>query len=273
MARSDRRPSSELSKLVRVVDTGWVRRGRLLGEGDAHFTGFRTVGRRAQSLGISMSVTERTRSSHSPPRAIRVSPDRSILILVDSNLSPEEVGEIGLAKVGADARIDRRAAFFNPGSIRLGDHVRVDAFSVLAGGSEELIVGSYVHIGAACYLSAGDGGIRISDFCTLAPRVSVHGHSDDYRGGTLTGGVVPAHLTGGMGAPIVLEEHVIVGSGSVILPGVILGFGAAVGALTVVRRSVGSGVVVGGNPASTRGTPRSVALQRPRILGEAASRR
>lgn len=173
---------------------------------------------------------------------------------VDSNLAPDEIGEIGFAAVGSQARIDRRAAFFNPGAIRIGDHVRVDAFSVLAGGSEELSIGSYVHVGAACYLSAGDGGIRLADFCTLAPRVTIHGHSDDYRGGTLTGGVVPAELTGGKGAPIVLEDHVIVGSGSVILPGVTLGFGSAVGALTVVRKSVDAGGVVGGNPASSRGT-------------------
>lgn len=151
-------------------------------------------------------------------------------------------------------RIDRRVAFFNPAAIRIGAGSRIDAFTVLAGGSQELVIGSYVHVGASCYLSAGDGGIQISDFCTLAPRVSVHGHSDDYRGGTLTGGVVPPTLTGGVGAPIVLEKHVIIGSGSVVLPGVTLAFGSAVGALTVVRRSVAAGMVVGGNPASVRGT-------------------
>ncbi len=37
-------------------------------------------------------------------------------------------------------------------------------------------------------------------------------------------------------APVVLGEHVIVGAGSVILPGVTIGQGAAVGALTLVRK-------------------------------------
>jgi len=179
--------------------------------------------------------------------------ETSILRSMDSNLSRDELGEIGLAAVGAHSRIDRRTAFFNPGRIHLGDHVRIDAFSVLAGGLEDLVVESYVHIGASCYLSSGDGGIRIAEFCTLAPRVSVHGHSDDYRNGTLTGGVVPVALTGGTGAPIVLEPHVIVGSGSVLLPGITIAFGAAVGALTVVRRSVASGSVVVGNPAALIG--------------------
>ena len=91
-------------------------------------------------------------------------------------------------------------------------------------------------------------GITIGDFAVTAPRVSMHGHSDDYRTGMLTGGVVPRELTGGLGAPIILEPHVIVGAGNVVLPGVTLGRGAAVGALTVVRRSVPAGRVASGNP-------------------------
>lgn len=165
-----------------------------------------------------------------------------------SNFSDEELDALGLTERGVDVRIDRRVAIFVPGSISLGSHVRVDAFSVLAGGARPLTLGSFVHIGASNYLSAGDGGITFGDFCTTAPRVAVHGHSDDYREGALTGGVVPIDLAGGVGAPIVLEDHVIVGSGSVVLPGVSIGRGASVGALTVVRRSVTPGDIVSGNP-------------------------
>src|SRR5215210_5886303 len=86
--------------------------------------------------------------------ATRTNPCRRLSSVgtVDFNLSSDELGRIGLAHAGEGARIDRRVAFFNPGSIWLGDHVRIDAFSVLAGGAEELRLGSYVHIGAACYL-------------------------------------------------------------------------------------------------------------------------
>ena len=168
-------------------------------------------------------------------------------------LSHRELVELGFAELGQNVRIDRRVAVFKPSRIRIGSHVRIDAFTVIAGGAEELRIGSYVHIAAACYLSPGDGGISVGNFCTLAPRVSVHGHSDDYRHGMLTGGIVPAELTGGVSGRVTLSDHVIVGSGSVLLPGVIIGLGAAVGAMTLVRRPVDAGAVVAGNPCRVVG--------------------
>lgn len=180
-----------------------------------------------------------------------------------SLLNEDEVTALGFGSIGSNVRIDRRAAIFNSSMIHIGSHVRIDAFAVLAGGSALLEIGSYVHVAAHCYLSSGDGGIRLHDFCTLAPRVAIHGHSDDYRDGALTGGAVPSDLTGGIGAPVILEEHVIVGSGSVLLPGVTLGRGCAVGALTVVRRSLAPGAIGSGNPLKIigeRDTSRLAAL-------------
>lgn len=178
-------------------------------------------------------------------------------------LNQDEMNALGFGSLGVNVRIDRRAAIFNSSMIHLGSHVRIDAFAVLAGGSAPLEIGSFVHVAAHCYLSSGDGGIRLQDFCTLAPRVAIHGHSDDYRDGALTGGAVPGDLTGGTGAPVILEEHVIVGSGSVVLPGATLGRGCAVGALTVVRRNLAPGAIGSGNPLKVvgeRDTSRLAAL-------------
>jgi dTDP-4-amino-4,6-dideoxy-D-glucose acyltransferase len=164
------------------------------------------------------------------------------------NLSAEELAEVGFASLGSDVRIDRRAALFNPSAIYVGSHVRVDAFAVLAGGREPLRIGSFVHVGASCYVSAGSGGIEIGDFTTLAPRVAVHGTSDDYLDGSLTGGIVPQELAENTSNLVRIGRHVIVGSGSVILPGVDLGEGAAVGSLTTVKGAVLRGAVVAGSP-------------------------
>ena len=46
-----------------------------------------------------------------------------------------------------------------------------------------------------------------------------------------------------------LASHVIVGSGSVILPGVTLEEGVAVGALSVIRRNCAAFGIYSGNPA------------------------
>lgn len=70
----------------------------------------------------------------------------------------------------------------------------------------------------------------------------------DFHRITAPDGSVRAHT-----APIVIGEHVLIGTGALILKGVTLGDGAVVAAGSVVTRSVGPGVVVGGNPAAPIG--------------------
>jgi acetyltransferase-like isoleucine patch superfamily enzyme len=50
-------------------------------------------------------------------------------------------------------------------------------------------------------------------------------------------------------APITIGDYVVVGMGSIVLPGVTIGRGSIVGAGSVVTKDVPDGVVVGGNPA------------------------
>jgi acetyltransferase-like isoleucine patch superfamily enzyme len=88
--------------------------------------------------------------------------------------------------------------------------------------------------------------------------VSIYSSTDDYSGDTLTNPTVPDELTGVTSAPVTVGRHAIVGAGAVILPGVTIGTGTAVGALSLVRRDVADFTVVGGVPA--------------RILGERSRR-
>jgi acetyltransferase-like isoleucine patch superfamily enzyme len=55
-------------------------------------------------------------------------------------------------------------------------------------------------------------------------------------------------------APVVIGDHVFIGSRAIILPGVKLGRGSVIAAGSVVTRSVGELVVVGGVPAKPIGT-------------------
>jgi galactoside O-acetyltransferase len=50
-------------------------------------------------------------------------------------------------------------------------------------------------------------------------------------------------------APVVLSKHVIIGSGSVILPGVHVGIGSSVGALSLVTKSLQEWGIYLGVPA------------------------
>ena len=61
--------------------------------------------------------------------------------------------------------------------------------------------------------------------------------------------MVPSEYTGVTHADVFLGKHVIVGSGSVILPGVTLEEGVAVGALSLVNRNCAAFGIYSGNPA------------------------
>ena len=53
----------------------------------------------------------------------------------------------------------------------------------------------------------------------------------------MTNPMVPEKYRKVYQAPVILEKHVLVGTGSVILPGVVLGEGSSFGAMSLVNRS------------------------------------
>jgi galactoside O-acetyltransferase len=163
-------------------------------------------------------------------------------------LSREAIEQMGFASVGENVRVSDRASFYGTDRIVLGCNVRIDDFCVLAAGVGGIDLGRYVHIAVGSTL-IGAGKIMFSDFAGLSSRVSIYSSSDDYSGATMTNPTVPSEFTGVTHADVVLGKHVIVGSGSVILPGVTLEEGVAVGALSLVTRSCKAFGIYAGNPA------------------------
>lgn len=163
-------------------------------------------------------------------------------------MSREAIEKMRFASVGDNVQISDRASFYGAGRITLGDNVRIDDFCVLSAGDGGISIGRHVHI--AVYSSLiGAGKITLSDFCNISSRVSIYSSSDDYSGATMTNPTVPSEYTGVTHADVFLGKHVIVGSGSVILPGVTLEEGVAVGALSLVTKRCEAFGIYAGNPA------------------------
>jgi galactoside O-acetyltransferase len=162
--------------------------------------------------------------------------------------STGELQTLGLASFGEDVRISRKASIYNPGRISIGNHVRIDDFCVLSAGEGGIEIGDYVHIAVYCSL-IGAGKIYLNDFCNLSSRVSIYSSNDDYTGKYLTNPTVPPEFTGVVHADVLLGKHVIIGSGGVVLPGICLADGAAVGALSLVTKDCQAFGVYGGVPA------------------------
>lgn len=165
-----------------------------------------------------------------------------------ATLTREALDKLGFASVGENVQISDRASFFGACRIALGNNVRIDDFCVLSAGMGGISVGQHVHI--AVYSSLiGSGKITLSDFCNISSRVAIYSSTDDYSGATLTNPTIPSEFTGVTHAEVFLGKHVIVGCGSVILPGVTLEDGVAVGALSLVKDSCNEFGIYAGSPA------------------------
>lgn len=163
-------------------------------------------------------------------------------------LSRDAIEKMGFATVGDNVQISDRVSFYGTSRIALGDNVRIDDFCVLSAGVGGISIGQHVHI--AVYSSLiGAGKITLSDFCNVSSRVSIYSSNDDYSGAAMTNPTVPSEYTGVTHADVYLGKHVIVGSGSVILPGVTLEEGVAVGALSLVTKRCEAFGIYAGNPA------------------------
>lgn len=163
-------------------------------------------------------------------------------------LDRSAVERMGFAFVGENVRISDRASFYNCAKISLGSNVRIDDFCVLSAGVGGIEIGSYIHI--AVYTSLiGAGKIKLCDFSNISSRVAIYSSNDDYSGTYMTNPMVPAEYTNVSHANVIIGRHVIIGAGSIILPGVNLDEGVAVGALSLVSKNCSEFGIYSGVPA------------------------
>ena len=145
---------------------------------------------------------------------------------------------MGFASVGEDVVVSKRVEIPDPSRISFGSHVRVDAFVTITTGTCGFVrIGSYVHLADRVRL-VGIEGINIGSFVGLASNVSVLSSSDDYSGHHLVGPLVPAVSRDTKRGVVTVSDYVVVGSGSVVMPGSHLGEGVAVGACSFVNRTL-----------------------------------
>ena len=170
-------------------------------------------------------------------------------------LSSEQVRALGFAAVGSDVLLSDRASYYNCAAIRIGSRVRIDDFCVLSAGNGGIVIGDHIHIAVFSSL-IGAGCITLHDYANVSSRVAIYSSTDDFSGAAMTNPTVPSEYTGVTHAPVEIGRHVVIGSGSVILPGVTLAEGVAVGALTMVSLDCAAFGIYAGVPARRIGERR-----------------
>lgn len=149
--------------------------------------------------------------------------------------------------LGKEVKISKNAVLIGLENIELGDFTRIDAFALVSASSGFFKTGRNVHVAVGATIIA-NGGVELMSYSGLSHGVKIFSSSDDYSGNFMTNPTVPKEFTNVKSAPVLLGEHVIVGSESVILPGVMVGCGSAIGALSLVTKSLSEWGVFQGQP-------------------------
>lgn len=136
--------------------------------------------------------------------------------------------------LGVGVIIGKSVRIRKPEDTIIGDYSIIDDFTYI---SCALEIGRHCHIASNVNLSGGAGKIVMRNFVGIASGCSIHAASSDYLTASLDLPSVPEEMRfGGVVEDILLDDHVLLGSHTVVLPGVYLPEGVATTALTVLRK-------------------------------------
>jgi acetyltransferase-like isoleucine patch superfamily enzyme len=158
----------------------------------------------------------------------------------------DQLEQFGFKSLGQNVLISDKASIYNFNEIEIGNNSRIDDFCVVSG---KVSLGRNVHIAVFCNVAGGEKGVVMEDFSGLAYGCHVFSQSDDYSGKTLTNPTIPDRFKSEKKAAIYIGRHSIVGTSSIILPGVTLAEGTSIGAMTMVTKSTEPWSIYFGIPA------------------------
>ena len=159
----------------------------------------------------------------------------------------EQLIKFGFNKVGDNVSIAKNCTIIGLENISIGSNVRIDSGTLIAATKGSLILENYIHISAHCHLAC-TGGLIMRSFSGLSQGVKVFTVTDNFSEFHLMNPTIPSQYFKPEIKSIVLEKHVIIGSGSVVMPGVTIGEGSTVGALSFIKKSLEPWGVYAGVP-------------------------
>lgn len=165
---------------------------------------------------------------------------------LNSFYSENELVEIGFKKFGKNVFISRKASFYNPEEIVIGNNVRIDDFCILSG---NISIGNYIHISAFTGIY-GKFGVVLKDYAGLSPRTTIFSAIDDFSGEYLIGPLVDAEKSNVTGGPVIISRFVQIGAGSIVFPNLTINEGSVVGAMSLVKTNLDEWGIFAGIPVN-----------------------
>lgn len=148
----------------------------------------------------------------------------------------EELLHMGFAHVGKNVKVFKKSVFVNCANIYLGDACQIDDFVHIIA-SKPINIGRRVHI--ACFSSiAGGGEVTIEDYCGLSAGCRLISGSEDFMGGGMTNPCVPEKYRKVLRSFIHIKRHAILGTNTIVYPGITINEGVATGSASVVNKDL-----------------------------------
>lgn len=143
--------------------------------------------------------------------------------------------------LGKDVEIDTSSSINN---VRIGDNVRIAKRCSIYGSPDNLLeIGSGTYIGMNSIINGYAAKLKIGSNVSIAQNVNIMADSGPNASPAMQL-VFPIEKK-----PVTIGDHVWIGAGSIIMPGVTLGSYCVVAANSYVNKSFDAFTIVGGNPA------------------------
>lgn len=139
---------------------------------------------------------------------------------------------------GEDVFLSRNVEIKRPELVGIGSHVAIDPYFYC---TTRLWVGNHVHIASHVSVTGGEKGLFVvGDFCTVAAGCRIICSSDSFDGsGLVTApGIREEYLNRKVYGTVVMGDFSSLASNVIVLPYVIIGEGAVVGAGSFVDKDI-----------------------------------
>ena len=137
----------------------------------------------------------------------------------------------------SNVKIFEPSSIVNKDNIEFGEYILIDDF-VKVHAKSKITIGNYVHIGSYSSLVASGASIVMKDFSGLSYGVRIVTSSDDFKSDGFGNPTIAEEFRNVSSGNVTIEKFAIVGTNSVILPGVTVGEGSTVAAGSIVSRDL-----------------------------------
>jgi len=160
--------------------------------------------------------------------------------------SEEEINKFGFKKVGKNVMVSKLAQIYKPHLMELGDYVRIDDFCVLSG---NIKIGNFVHIAARSLIDGSEAGVIFEDYTGAAYNCIIIASSDSYRLDGFFGPLCLPEYRKIVSKKVIIGKYSVIGSLSIVLPGVVISEGCSFGAYSLVTKNTEPWSFYAGQPA------------------------